>query len=387
MLSILSCACQADEWDVVNFHARAAYYYDSNLFRERNDDAGSDQYTGLTGGLSIDKPYSMQRFRLNGDFTRYEYNEFKGLDHDTKNYLLAWDWSLTPRLTGTLLSDQKQELADPAFDTSPDERQERNIRTSRRQRLDMNWWFHSNWHLLGEIGKEKRIYDKDIDDDESFQATRWGTGLLYESGAGRRIGFNYVGRDGNLSQSQDDDQKIDDEFDSQEYEVALVYPFGDASRIHAHIGYLRQDYPDISERDFSGMTSGLRLEWGLTAKLRISAGYERTLLPWRRDPGSYAKVDAWALGATWSFSAKQRLELELEQRHREQHGAVMDTIPPPTSSTLRNDHSRTATLNWVWSPILTTELSLGWFYKERNSNVDDFDYDAHGFSVSLQHMF
>lgn len=375
--------CHADEFDTFNFHARAAYAYDSNLFREESDDAGSDHVTSLSAGLSINKPYGMQRFRGKGEFTRNEYNEFSGLDHDTREYLLAWDWHLTPRLSGTLSSDQEQKMVDQAFDTNADKRETKNLRTVRVQQLDLNWWLHSNWHLLAEVGKEKKSFDKETDDEDGHEANRWGTGLMYDAGSGRRISFNYLQRDADLEREEDPAELKDDSFDSDEYLLTLVYPFGGDSRIHAELGYVDQTYPTFSERDFSGLVGGLRLEWGFSAKIRLNAGYKRDVISWQRDSGSYAKIDIWSLGAKWAFTVKQQLGLFLEQRHREQHGYVNIGNTEP----LRNDHTRVARLNWIWEPTLTTDVIASWFYQRRNSNNNDFDYDAHGFSLSVEQMF
>lgn len=378
--------CHADEWDVVNFHARASYDYDSNVFRENDDETPtggySDHIKAGGAGLDIDQPYGQQRFRLNGFATRYKYNKHDFLDHTTKNYLGAWDWSLTPRFTGTLAMEQKQNLASAAnFENTTD----RNLRTIRDKRLQADWWMHSNWHLRAEVGQDESHYEVEegIEDDRSYKRLRWGGGVRYDAGNDRHLTAMVFKRDAEYDTRVVDPTRFrDDGFEENEYEVSLNYPFGGDSRLSAKLSYLEREYPHVDHRDFSGWTGGLRLDWGLTGKLVLHASYRHDLLPWQNADASYADVDILSAGATWRYTLKQRLDLRVERKDRDHRGAL-----PGASATLRKDVSHAAILTWTWAPNLTTEVNANILYERRNSNDNEFDYDAHGFGVSVNQMF
>ncbi|HKY02815.1 MAG TPA: XrtB/PEP-CTERM-associated polysaccharide biosynthesis outer membrane protein EpsL [Burkholderiales bacterium] len=378
--------CHADEWDVVNFHARAAYQYDNNIFRLRDNepaqDGHSDHIATLGAGLTVDKPFGQQRFRLNGLATRHKYNKHDFLDHTTKDYLAAWDWSLTPRVTGVIAAQQEESLTSAAAFRN---QEDRNIRTLRDRRFQVDWWVHSNWHLLAEAGQDETHYETEegLEDDRGYDRTRWGAGLRFDAGNERTLTAMLFKRDADYDESRlDEDNFRDNTFEEDEFQLELHYPFGGNSRVNARLSYLDRSYPHVGERDFSGWTGNVRFTWGLTEKLLLLLGYRHDLGAWQDEEASYADMDIIAVGATWHYSQKQRLELRGERKDRDHRGRL-----PGITAAQREDRTHSAIATWIWVPNLTTELSAGLFFERRDSNRDEFNYDAHGFQLSVHQMF
>src|SRR3954463_531002 len=105
----------ADEFDTVNVVVGDTLSHDSNVFRLPSSSpppAGftsrSDVFNTHFVGLRLNKPYALQRFQADVTKSAIRYNNFSTLDSDTLNYRAAWLWALTPRLTGTLSTDQTQ---------------------------------------------------------------------------------------------------------------------------------------------------------------------------------------------------------------------------------------------------------------------------------------
>jgi hypothetical protein len=96
--------------------------WDSNIFRQPAGAARQERINQAYVGLSIDKPYAQQRFRLDITETAYRYENFSHLDFDALNYLGAWGWRLGPRLGGTLSAARAESLADYSEFRNPSQR-------------------------------------------------------------------------------------------------------------------------------------------------------------------------------------------------------------------------------------------------------------------------
>ena len=73
MLASLMQGAHADQDDTWNLTAGISTMHDSNLFRSPNRFASSDQITGTSVGLKLNKPVGLQRFVVDAGLTDYRY--------------------------------------------------------------------------------------------------------------------------------------------------------------------------------------------------------------------------------------------------------------------------------------------------------------------------
>jgi len=149
----------AEERDVFNVVAGLSWERESNIFRvPSNFDLSTivnrterwDELTTGYAGISIDKPYAMQRFKFDYTHTAYRHKNYDFLDFNANEYEAAWLWALSPSLTGNLSANRKQKLSDYS---DLDGRADLNIRTSQMRRFDADWSPHGVWHLLAGVSR------------------------------------------------------------------------------------------------------------------------------------------------------------------------------------------------------------------------------------------
>jgi len=383
----------ADQDDTFNLIGGVGYTHDDNVVRlpghiepeDRGADHNrrSDDIRSVTVGFDFDKPISQQRLRANASATRNDYQTHDEFSHTAKNYLLAWDWAFTPRLTGTLSADQRQSLVDFAYYR---DLAHRNMRTVRRQEFEADWWVHSSWHVLGGLAHEDFDNDRATVEEPGQTARRFDFGFRFDPGNERTVtGMVRHRRGEQQDTSLVDVEANNDDFDENEYEVAVDYAFGGKSRLRTTLGYLDRDYDHDdqgSDRDFDGWYGEARWDWKATEKLGCYAGFERQLKPWQVGAGSSARQDVWSAGTRWDFTVRQSLDLRYEFRNREQRGRI-------AAGDLRDDDTQALRLGWRWEPIRTAEINLSYEYETRDSNADgnDLDYHANVFAFTAQIMF
>ena len=163
----------------------ASYSRDTNLFRSPN--AAADNIGTAYVGLSLDKAYAQQRFRLDITETAYRYENFSHLDFEGLNYLGAWTWQLGPRIGGALRATRAESLADYSEFRNPGQQ---NVRTTEDFALSADAWLFGGWHLTGALSRVKNRYSVPFPQEGSYEAD------------GREAGVRWVARVGELARVQ-----------------------------------------------------------------------------------------------------------------------------------------------------------------------------------------
>lgn len=382
---LASSGAYADSADVFNLRLNAAYVHDSNLFRLNEDEhpAGisgrSDNILGVTAGLSIDKPISQQRFKLDASVTRNRYANYGFLDSTLLQYDGIWKWHLTPRISGDLEVARVEAMND--FADYVDYR--KNIRTTLNNRFEADVWLYSNWHLLAGLVHDRRTNSQVFRQEGDFDGKGWSIGLRYDRGTGRTLEFRLIRRDGDyLNRHFLPGIYQDDAYSQRDYEFRLAYPFNDKTRMDAVVAYVERSHPNVPERDYDGLRGKLGLTWLPGGKLRLKADYEHRLEAWQDAESSYSVRDNLVVGPRWSITAKQEIGVSYETGRRRFLG------PLPTSTGFRReDRQRALVLDWAWQPTRTTNVSAYMRREERDSNLSAYDYKDTAFGLSLGMMF
>ncbi|TCJ17925.1 hypothetical protein EZJ19_03170 [Parasulfuritortus cantonensis] len=361
---LVSAGVWADDADVFNLYADAGYTYDSNLFRVDDGAAlpwgkKSDNVLTADVGVSIDKPFSQQRFRLDASVGRNRYSNHSFLDYDSFQYSGRLDWHVSPRISGVASSDRTEALV--GFDAKNDFN--RTVRTRTNNRFEADFHVVSRWHALAGYLQEKQSDSyNDVSQDRDFDLKGWSAGLRYDPGSGRKLEFRYISRNGRYRSTVGN-------FDQTEYEARLVYPVDDKTRIEAVAAYVDRNHDDDPQRDYDGWRARATLTWAATGKLGVRAEYERQLRSWQDVYSSYYTADNLSVGPYWSITAKQTLAASLVYG-RDQYGGAPSSWAGPS----RDDKRNALVLTWSWEPTRTTGVTATARRQNRDSNYPGFDY-------------
>ena len=144
VLAALACAGQALALPGEGLQGFAGlhYAYEDNLLRQSTNPQ-SDKYRALVYGLMYDQPISRQDIYLMAKFTKVNFDKFRQLDYDGKDIQARWNYEIGNDLSGILEGSYNRTLA-PFTDFHTGER---NLRTQKRQYLDLFWRLHPSFRL------------------------------------------------------------------------------------------------------------------------------------------------------------------------------------------------------------------------------------------------
>ncbi len=387
LLSMLFIAqhTRADADDTFNVTAGVSVQHDDNLFRKSSNLAKADDITVATLGLKIDKRYSLQRFELEASLVDNRYRTFDYNDFTALNYAAAWHWSLTPYLHGNLSSERIEALN--SFSDNP-ESGTRNLRVDQNQRFDGVLEVSGSWRVLGGITQTKRSNSELSNPEGDIRLNSAEGGLRYDFRSGSSLSYIWrSGRGDYFNRVQPiEAARLDNHFDQRENEVRLVWPITAKTTVDARAAYLARTHAHFSERDFAGIVGNLNVNWAITDKTSLTAGYSHELSSYQTTAAtsytsSYVSTDRLTFSPLWKISEKTALRARLNYAHQRYLGATDNTLSN------RVDTLRTSMIGLEWKPLSTLSLGASLQNEKRTSNQPGLDYKDTIAGVTAQLSF
>lgn len=365
--------------DAVDVVVGGGVVYDSNLFRLPDSvnsrtapgrSGKSDTVTNAYVGLRVDQPYQQQRFQLDLTETTYRYGNFSHLNYDAFDYRGAWQWQLTPKLSGTLSAEHTQTLV--PFEDFVTLSQQRNVRDNDNRNFNVDWWAAGSWHLLGGISEYRQKSELPFFAEADFSLIDYQAGARHQSGAGNTLTFIQHSRHGDyLNRVIDPVNVLDSSFREDESEFRLKWKFSGHTSFDGRLGWLDRRHQNFPARDYSGLVGELGYGWTPTGKLSFYLSAKRNIDAVVDPFSSYRINNTVSFTPAWQVNAKTRLSMRLDRIQSDFRGPVS-----PLPGELRRDTLYSARLIADWTPRRNVLLSTGLQRAVRSSNTAAAEFDA-----------
>lgn len=281
--------------------AIAGFERESNALRLPSS-AGpvSDTAAILGVGLRADRRYGLQRFRADVEATTYKYDKQSSLDYTTVNYALAWDWQFTPRFHGVVSADRKQYrevTTDPIALVNRVGR-----RTERSEAIEGIYDIGAAWRVMAGFSDTRASSTEPAtwDASPSVQSARVGVG--YELASGTSLWARLRRGDGEYKDPTAGASSGD--FRENEADVLLKWPVTGKTSVEARLGHLERNHSTSPQRDFSGLVGNANVNWDITGKTRLVAGFSRDLTATGLAAGGHVQQNRFYVGPVWKATAQ-----------------------------------------------------------------------------------
>lgn len=378
----MSATASADDQDVVNFTLSHATTYDDNLFKlDRSESPTAtfgksqrwEMINATTYGVSVNKPYSLQRFKFDVNQTSYRYQNYNFLNFDGTNYDIQWNWSLTPYLKGNIVFD-RQQLPNTFANITSINPLTTNTRTVKSNRFDFDWSPHGNWHVVGGVTELMVTADNSAPSqnniDFSFKQTSARAGLRYELSSGTSLELASNRANGQYDQSTLNATLVTDEgYEEKRQELKFNWLLSAKSRLDISASYMDRMNDNFSQRDVSGWVGAVNYSWDVTGKTRINFIASTDLFPTQAISYSYMRQNLLAIRPLWSVTPKVVVRGDLTLRER-----TFDGFAPAPLAEQRHDRTRLASISATWEPRRFVSLGVMLKREVRDSNLINDDY-------------
>jgi hypothetical protein len=166
--------------------------------------------------------------------------------------------------------------------------------------------------------------------------------------------------------------------------MRLAYRPHDASRIAGQLGYTQRRYDNLSQRDFSGVTTGLDAEWPLSGAVVMRGGLLRSIEVAAVPSANYIEVRGVALRPAWQITGRTRLEATVAYSNRRYLG---DPGTALSGGLVREDHLRQYGLELRYQIARRTWLSASVRQLSRDSNYPGYDFTDRWAGVGVSTAF
>lgn len=364
----------ADELDTLQFNAAINKAWDNNLFRISNNEV-SDQITTYTAGVRLDKRYSLQRFVINLNYIDYKYQRNDFLDFNTVNHDAAWQWSLTPSLSGTLSSVKTK-----ALNGFSDFRQfTQNIRTTTTNQFRAEYSPYKVWSFIAGLTDTTLENSQTFNAQADYEATAFDYGARYNFASGTNMTFLGHRRNGKFERDINPAFLFDNGFNESEFEFDVVFKATGKSNLSSKLAYLSREYDNYSTRDYDAWLGFIRYDVLLTGKIKAGANLARSVGPFETFYSTYSLTDSLDVNLSYSYSDKLTVSLNGRVAERDFRNGVISGLPK------RDDKERSFGGSVNWQPIKNISLILNSTKSNRNSSsgYNNFDFDDITTSINI----
>jgi exopolysaccharide biosynthesis operon protein EpsL len=352
-----------------NFKLRASLSgaTDDNFFKTTNA-AVFERITSQLVGVNVRLPVSLQTFTLDASLTSNQHQTNTNFDFEGQNYNAAWQWSLSPRLRGSLTSDRVESLNannDSLISTL------RNKNVTKNTALSAAYELGGPWQLTGGVSDTSTINERALIGQTDNKSSGVNAGLRYALASGNSLAYSLRSASGTSG----------NDYRSNVHDFSANWiPSGNTS-VNAHLAHLDQHFSATPHFDFSGVSGAFILKWRATGKINVTGSWQRDLNAYQTAGTTHTQTDTFNLGADWQLATRSSLGLNLRNAVRDDQGNQNGT------AATRQDRLQDISLRFNWQPHSSTTLGAALTHSTRSTNQTNADFVANQLSLSAQFLF
>ena len=347
--------------------------WDSNVFRlpRATDTQGllgtsgrSDRILTHGVGLSADVPVSLQRFQASYQHFWTRYHRFDHLDFDGDIWRAAWLWAITREFTGDIGYTDVTGLASFATfgGTTKD------VINTRQAHATANWLVTPRWLAYGGVNATERKHDDPTRRIHDIEAVSLETRLSYVTPKDNRIGASIRYEDGGAPEAR---LFAGIPFDNgyRQWGIGVVgrWDITAHSRLDGRADYVRREYDQFSERDYSGPAWGVTYTWTPSPKFSMASTVRRDIAPLDDVQTSFVLATGVGVKPRWQVTDKLALVGSADYVRWKYRG-------DPIIGGNFEHRVRAASVGFAWTPFTRVLIAGTLQHEERTSDLANADY-------------
>ena len=348
--------------------------YDSNVFRLSKKleptqvigDPQRDDWIYTTSvGAALNMPFSLQRLKLGFVWYDSRYRHYKDINH--RGHVLdgSYAWAITPRLTGELGYREAETLA--SFANIQDRRPD--LITARMAYANAAWFMTPSWRLHGDLNAQQTEHSENraLNDLESAAGE---VGLSYVTAQENRIGIA-----ARVERGRSPEERLlfglpfDNEYEQSGIGIQGRWVVTGHSRFDGRIDYIKREYEQVTQRNYSGPTFAATYTWTPTGKITVATKLQRDIAPLEDITASFVLVTGVTVRPDWAITDKISIRGNFAY-------SVWDYRGDPALGLDFEHRVKTAGVSVLYRPFTRVAISGGVAREVRTSTLVNGDYEV-----------
>ena len=361
-LLISSSLALADAQDTVNVIAGLSRTLDDNFFRKSVAPA-SETITTSYATLSFNKQYSMQRLNFASTLSNNAYQNNSSLDFVSKNYRGSWEWSLTPKVVGsisTLRTETPITFTDATFARTPA------IATNEIQNFVMDWTAQGGLHFLGGFTRTVALNSSNFQPNRGNTTDSIDLGIKYAFPSGSEVTMMQHQRQGQFANIA---ANLPQSFTEKETEAKFNWLVTTKSSVNMRLGFVERLHEkaggiDYASRDYADWVGDASVSWAPTSKLQLTAAAASSIGVYQGGNANYSRNNSLSFNPTYACTPKILVSGSASISKRISEGTGYNPTDTTESQSLGVD----------WTPRRYVSLGARLQRMSRSSSVPGSDY-------------
>lgn len=379
--------------DVLTFQAGVSVERNDNLFRladgvdptptygkaDRADTIVSGQF-----GVKFDRDISLQRVTVSGEIRPVKYLTYSRFDYVGYTGLANWNWAVGRPFFGTLglrLDQTQSSFVDV-------QQAEKNLQRLNKVYFTGGMRFTPSWAAVVGLDNTSLSNSTVAQRASDYDFLGAEVGARYAPGTGTELEFVYRRTDGDYPNRQVVDSVggvlainggVDNGFSQDQFLARLQYKPSEDSRISGAIGLTERNFDNLPERDFSGPTAQLNLDWRPGGAFFMGVDLVRDIYSEELLTANYVQVTRLNLRPSFRLTGKLTLTglASIEKRAYEGDPGFV-----ASNNQVREDDLNTYGVRLTWDYARNIEFGVYFEREERDSNYANLDFVNNAFGLT-----
>jgi exopolysaccharide biosynthesis operon protein EpsL len=379
MLAPAAFAQDASADEGLHVNARLGVEHDSNVLRASTGQVSDTAYN-IGAGLRYNKQFSLQRIRADVQWDTWRYSDHSELNFNTLNYALGWDWAITPVFHGTVSAERRQfreVTTDPVLLTNRIGR-----RTERTELAEAGFGVSGPFRVVAGVSHYRTESTEPGSWDASPDITFWHVGAGYEAASGSNVTFRYK-----RGQGEYHDPTflatVNSDFRDTEEELAARWAFSGKTTFTGRLAHVQRRHT-VSALDFSGWAGAFNVNWDITGKTSLVAGYMHDISATGLPTGGHVDSDRFFISPVWHATAKTSFNARYDRTRREWKDV---SLVPVSAFAGRTDTVESLGIGADWEALRTITVSAYLRREKLSSSITNTGYRANVIGVQARGSF
>jgi exopolysaccharide biosynthesis operon protein EpsL len=374
------------------YWVQAGLLHDSNIFRLSSgfDASGvlggkprSDTVMRLGAGIRHESLIAgRQRVRLEAHGEELYYRNYTQINHFEYGLSGTWLWELTNDLAGTIGYERRQRLVDLAAVQRPI----KDLITEDHAFATGAYLVGPSLRLRGGLDYAKARHDDPTLNVRNAEIHTVTVGADYVTTRENAIGIEARRSQGNspVQEPIGSTNLVDNDFTEREVAIVGTYVPSVQLRATGRLGHTTRRHKEFPQRDFSGNTGRLAVDWVPLNKTGFDFAVYREPRTIVDIASSYVIVNGVSFGPRWAPTEKLVFNAALT---RERFAYAGDVTPILLGTPQRAETVRLLRLGAGWEPKRFIQVAGGFEHGIRSSNVLFRDYTYNAVMANIKFAF
>jgi len=352
--------------------------HDTNLFR-RSSNEEDETIAYLGGGVKTDLKLSRQHLLIDAEAETAKYDNFNKLDHTRLKGRAVWAWQIGNLWNGQLGTRYSRSLR--SFNQTTI--REKDMRTTKVGYFEAGYQIHPDWRLVGAVNYNTVDYQERTRLERDFSSGLFE--VQYRNTLNTRVGIRAKRTDYNLQKTVVGSVKTNNDYKEDEISAVFYWEGSAKSKLEARLGYTKQSFNELKDRDYKGSTGRLTYRWIMTGKTKLDLSIWRETSSLRNEVTDYVLTKGISIKPVWSIT--RLVSLDGTFSYTNDDFKARNSLLSTLGGQRRDDDTYVARIYSTWKPRRQIDLSLGYSWERRDSSISGLDFKNKRVEAKAKYSF